>query len=465
MGKKAVEKCSGLPLAIRALGRLLSRFLSNTIEWENITSNKFLISNSEQRYFVMHDLIHDLAIYVMGDFGSTLDPNLSINISEKLHHFSYKQSIYDSDVKLVNSHRLRTFLPVGSGTSSIDQSCNYYLSNSVLQPLKQLGCLRVLSLCGYKITHIPDLIGGLKLLRYLDFSFTYIEELPDSICDLSNLQTLLLSYCERLRNLLLYLDIRGQTIECADAYQANLSSKAHLDELVLEREDSETIFQSQSKKVIDALTPLTKLGRLTICKNIGKEFPNWVRDKAFCRLKFLHIKRCLCVKLPSLGQLPFLKHLIIEDFKNLDIVGEEFNGKHNESSLSYKSLGHGGEVEPFHCLEKFSVWDCESLEGYIPLRLPSLVALDIHSWYELEGSLPKLLNLRILNLIRFGNLDLNGLAGTTTLIELSLCGTPWESNYNKWITNAKEALPLMTSLKNLSIEVYNMSKQGWHLSS
>ncbi|KAL2896289.1 hypothetical protein RDABS01_038073 [Bienertia sinuspersici] len=109
----------------------------------------FRVSNSEQRYFVMHDLIHDLAVSMSWEILSR----------------------------------------------------NYYLSNSVLQSLKQLGCLRVLSLCGYKITHIPALIGGLKLLRYLDFSFTYIEELPDSICDLSNLQRLILSYCEQLRNL------------------------------------------------------------------------------------------------------------------------------------------------------------------------------------------------------------------------------------------------------------------------
>ncbi|KAL2896287.1 putative disease resistance RPP13-like protein 1 [Bienertia sinuspersici] len=205
----------------------------------------------------------------------------------------------------------------------------------------------------------------------------------------------------------------GNSIRELGKFSQLRGSKAHLDELVLEREDSDTIFKSQSK-----------------------EFPNWVGDNAFYNLKFLHMKCCLYVKLPPLGQLPSLKHLIIEDIKNLDIVGEEFYVQHNESSLPFKSLvtlefrglrwwkkwysypyGHGGEVEPFHWLEKLSVWDCESIEGYIPLRLPSLVALDIHNCYELEGSVPELLNLRILNLRRFGNLDLTGLVGTTTLTE------------------------------------------------
>ncbi|KAL2896286.1 putative disease resistance RPP13-like protein 1 [Bienertia sinuspersici] len=332
-----------------------------------------------------------------------------------------------------------------------------------------------------------------NLLRHLDIrGNNRMRGMPDDIGNLSYLQPLIDFVVSKnngnsIRELGKISQLRGRlriyrlknVVDEADAYQANLSSKAHLDELVLERENSDTIFQSQSKKVLDALTPHTKLGRLTICKNIGKEFPNWVRDKAFCNLKSLHMKRCLCVKLPSLGQLPSLKHLIIEDFKNLDIVGEEFYGQNNESSLPFKllltlefkglrwcrkwypySYGHGGEVETFHCLEKLSVWDCESLEGYIPLRLPSLVALDVHNCYELKGSLPELLNLCILNLRRFGNLDLTGLVGTNTLTELSWCGTPWESNYNKWTTNAKEALPLMTSLEKLSIEVHNTSKQA-----
>ncbi|KAL2896280.1 putative disease resistance RPP13-like protein 1 [Bienertia sinuspersici] len=517
----------------------------------------FQVSNSEQQYFVMHDLIHDLAVYVMGDFGLMLDPNFSINVSEKLRHLSYNQSKYDSDEKLkVNAHRLRTFLPVGSGAFSTDHSCCYYLSKSVLKSLEQFGCLRVLSLCGYKITHIPDSIGSLLLLRYLDFSFTNIEELPDSICDLSNLQTLLLRHCERLKKLpamtknllhLRHLDIEGtkrleempndigklsccqtltgfvvskdnknsirelggfsqlrgslciyrlgNVVDEADIYQANLSGKAHLDGLALGLRGDASLPDNQHEKLIDASKPHIKLGRLAIGSYRGGKIPDWVGDKAYCNLEFLHLKSCSnCVKLPSLGQLPSLKHLIINDFEKLKTVGQEFYGQHNESLSPFKSLvtlefvrlkqwknwyryGYGGEVEPFVCLEKLIVWDCEELEGDIPLRLPSLLALEIHNCNKLDGPLPDCLKLRKLDLRSCGKLDLTGLTKITTLTELSLCGTRRRLNETKRIANAKdalpfakEALPLMTSLEKLTIyddeERSNVTPGlGWHLPS
>uniref|UniRef100_A0A7N2L3W9 Disease resistance R13L4/SHOC-2-like LRR domain-containing protein n=1 Tax=Quercus lobata TaxID=97700 RepID=A0A7N2L3W9_QUELO len=53
----------------------------------------------------------------------------------------------------------------------------------------------VLSFSCYAIAKLPDFLGELIQLRYLDVSHTLIKKLPSSTCSLINLQTLLLSSC------------------------------------------------------------------------------------------------------------------------------------------------------------------------------------------------------------------------------------------------------------------------------
>jgi Leucine-rich repeat (LRR) protein len=59
--------------------------------------------------------------------------------------------------------------------------------------------LQVLSLSNYKsITAVPNSIGKLLYLQYLNLSHTEIERLPSQTCKLYNLQFLLLAGCRRL---------------------------------------------------------------------------------------------------------------------------------------------------------------------------------------------------------------------------------------------------------------------------
>ncbi|KAF3436721.1 hypothetical protein FNV43_RR19468 [Rhamnella rubrinervis] len=185
------------------------------------------------RSFVMHDLVNDLAKFVVGDFFLRLDESNTDDSVRKARYVSYlRRSSYEGKnfEVLFEIETLRMFLPFrvffSNKTIWSDRYSYQFMSDQLLvssEELQRMECLRVLSLCGICITvTLLESISNLKLLRYLDLSRTELVELPDSICTLYNLQTLLLKGCERLTQLadsignlkhLRYLDLSHTSIE------------------------------------------------------------------------------------------------------------------------------------------------------------------------------------------------------------------------------------------------------------
>ncbi|XP_059653642.1 putative disease resistance RPP13-like protein 1 isoform X2 [Cornus florida] len=475
---------------------------------ELLSRSFFQRLSDNSSYFVMHDLIHDLARHVSGEFCFMLDDDKAHNISKKVRHLSYVRDYFDAfeKFKVVKEIKyLRSFIGFSRG------EWHSFLSNKVLNDmLPNLRCLRVLSLSQYQISELPQSIESLVCLRYLDLSRTKIKQLPDSITTMCNLQTLDLSYCVDLTRLpmnmgklinLRHLDIRetrliempmqmsklkdlqhltyflvgkdgGSKISglkelCQlrgqlrilglenvtsgpNASEANLKGKEHLEVLELEW-GGNTNDSEKEKEVLDQLQPHAGVKDLSIINYGCTSFPDWLkRTHSFHNMVSLKLVRCAnCYLLPSIGQLPSLKHLRIEGMKKITKVGGEFYGDASSSSSSSSSscskkpfqsletLSFDGmpEWEEWHILGagefsqllELSLLNCPKLIGELPNHLPCLRKLTISGCQQL-------LSIQVAMLLQ----------GLSSLQKLEISGMP----------NLKELPPELCRLLNLeSLEI------------
>ncbi|XP_059455887.1 putative disease resistance RPP13-like protein 1 [Corylus avellana] len=400
-------------------------------------------SSGDKSQFLMHDLVNDLAKFVSGQFTLRLEGNCSHEVMHKTRHLSYFRTPVDSFKKFGALHeakRLRTFLQL---SLSWDPTC--YLATKVPQDLlSMLGCLRVLSLSFYEnMTELPNSIGKIKHLRYLDLSFTGVRRLPDSLCEMYNLQTLKLSNCYSLTTLprdmcklinLRHLDItkteikkmpihlgrlkclqtltkfiirkgsgfcigelgklvnlRGklsiidiQNVESPmAALDANLKDRSCLEELVMEWNANTNNLESHVT-VLDSLRPHGNLKSLTINSYGGKSFPEWVGHHSFSNITSLHLNECKnCCSLPPLGQLPSLHELFVVGFDEVVTVDREFYGRDSSSIKPFGAL----KVLKLKRMLKWEKWSSFSAENG-DRAFPHLGELYIDNCPKLTGGLP-----------------------------------------------------------------------------
>ncbi|XP_021754189.1 putative disease resistance protein RGA1 [Chenopodium quinoa] len=320
-------------------------------------------------YYVMHDLVHDLATSVSRHELLLLEEGKQVTTISDVRHLSiYGHVEVTSDFwdNLVVEN-LRSLL--------IDRSSPRGL-------LEYVRYLRVLCLQYVGLNNVPKSIAGLKCLKYLSLRNIPIKVMPDYITRLYNLQALVLEGCKLLKELPrglanlvnlrhLWIDsinkvpagmieqlrclqtlpplwvrdggfqiselgylphVSGELKICSlevikskqDAETARISEKSRLKKLGLFWNSDDNWVKHE--EVLDGLKPNCNLRLLRIGGYGGEKFPSWfMRMGAVYNLvKIIELVGCTrCQKLPTLGNLPYLERLKITNMDRLEHIGAE----------------------------------------------------------------------------------------------------------------------------------------------
>ncbi|CAL8157465.1 unnamed protein product [Prunus armeniaca] len=249
--------------------------------------------------FRMHDLVHDLAISMARVEYSSLNFRPS-DSSKMVRHVSISQKDLSKENEenpkfLLRLEKLRTILIPDLDSEYVPIKVGINSQSFLKKCISRINYLRVLDLSNLTLKVLPCSIGNLSHLRYLDVSYNqHINKLPDSICKLHHLQSLLLINCGKLKEL---PEDMGNLISLR--YLALTINKTHLPEAIGRLTSLRTLCVSACKNL----------------KSLGKEM------RSLTNLRMLVIVSCQNLESLSSSNMTTLETLVIYSCPKLNLTG------------------------------------------------------------------------------------------------------------------------------------------------
>ncbi|XP_031247792.1 putative disease resistance protein RGA4 [Pistacia vera] len=239
--------------------------------------------------FKVHDLMHDLAISMAKDESAFLNFG-SQNVHGKFRHFSH------GDTELCGEEFLQLIVDNSRSVRSIlfpaeEKYRDARIIGSFIRgDISKFKYLRVLHLCRIRFEVLPDCIGTLGHLRYLDLARNHsLKKIPESICELQNLQMLRFGNCDKLQKLpdnirkmtcLRYLEITTQEEVLPENGIGCLSSLRYLN----------VFYCHNLKRLCEGMQGLKNLRTLSLASSFVISLPDTI--KYLTKLEMLVIWGC-----------------------------------------------------------------------------------------------------------------------------------------------------------------------------
>uniref|UniRef100_J3M6D9 NB-ARC domain-containing protein n=1 Tax=Oryza brachyantha TaxID=4533 RepID=J3M6D9_ORYBR len=211
-------------------------------------------------FYIMHDLLHDLAESLSREDCFRLEDNKVNEIPCTVRYLSVRvESMVQHKLTVCKLQHLRTLICIDP---LVDVGSDLF--KHVLLNLKKL---RILYLSFYNTRQLPESIGELKHLRYLNITSTLISELPKSLCGLYHLELLHLndvsSFPDRLCHLskLRHLETRGNLGQIRDI--GRLTLLQHIGNFHIQKQKGYELRQLRSMNEIGGSLSLINLENVT----------------------------------------------------------------------------------------------------------------------------------------------------------------------------------------------------------